>query len=74
MASSSQIEQGRSAPRIDREAVPASSPRSRPSRRGWWQGYLFILPTALGLGIFSLWPIFQTLYFLLHVLGSVRWP
>jgi multiple sugar transport system permease protein len=63
MASSSQIEQGGSARRIDREALPASSPRSRPSRRGWWQGYLFILPTALGLGIFSLWPIFQTLYF-----------
>jgi multiple sugar transport system permease protein len=45
----------------------------RPKRRQrdlQWQGYLFILPTLLGLGIFSLWPIFQTLYFSFTTWGA----
>jgi multiple sugar transport system permease protein len=38
--------------------------RARGLRRGegWW-ALLMILPTTLGLGVFSLWPVFQTLYF-----------
>src|SRR5215210_5490786 len=38
--------------------------RVRGPRRGegWW-ALLMILPTTLGLGVFSLWPVFQTLYF-----------
>src|ERR1700757_2614519 len=45
----------------------------RPKRRQsdlQWQGYVFILPTLLGLGIFSLWPIFQTLYFSFTTWGA----
>lgn len=35
-----------------------------------WEAYLFILPILLGLGIFSLWPIFQTLYFSFTTWGA----
>ncbi len=39
----------------------------RPSRgvhrKDWVWGYLLILPTLFGLGLFSIWPAIQTLYF-----------
>ena len=39
------------------------TPSKRVQRGEWWWAYVFILPTTLGLGIFSIWPIFQTFYF-----------
>jgi len=36
---------------------------SRAQHSEWMWAAIFILPTTLGLGIFSLWPIFQTFYF-----------
>jgi len=36
----------------------------------WWWAYVFILPTTLGLGIFSIWPIFQTFYFSFTTWGA----
>jgi multiple sugar transport system permease protein len=45
--------------------------RARGLRRGegWW-ALLMILPTTLGLGVFSLWPVFQTLYFSFTTWGA----
>jgi multiple sugar transport system permease protein len=44
---------------------------SRSLRRSeWWWAYLFILPTTLGLGVFSIWPIFQTFYFSFTTWGA----
>lgn len=42
---------------------PRRAPISRARRAEWAWAALFILPTTLGLGIFSIWPIFQTFYF-----------
>lgn len=45
----------------------------RPRRRrnnAQWEAYFFILPILLGLGIFSLWPIFETLYFSFTTWGA----
>ncbi len=39
-------------------------------RNEWLWAFLFILPTTLGLGIFSLWPIFQTLFFSFTTWGA----
>jgi len=50
---------------------PALSRRGSPLRRGEaWYAYLLILPTTLGLGIFSIWPTFQTFYFSFTTWGS----
>ncbi|MER6509473.1 sugar ABC transporter permease [Nonomuraea sp. NPDC001636] len=43
-------------------AVKASAPPGRRSRRDWLWGYGLIAPMALGLAVFYLWPIAQTLY------------
>jgi multiple sugar transport system permease protein len=44
---------------------------ARRGRRGEWKwAVLFILPTTLGLGVFSLWPIFQTFYFSFTTWGA----
>ena len=54
----------------DEEAPPR---RTRPGglRRGegWW-ALVMILPTVVGLGVFSLWPIVQTLYFSFTTWGA----
>jgi multiple sugar transport system permease protein len=43
---------------------PAAVRRNRGGRwREWAWGYAMIAPTALGLGVFYLWPILQTVYF-----------
>jgi len=62
--------------RLGRGRAAGAGAMSRPSplhggRRGEaWQALLFILPTTLGLGIFSLWPIFQTFYFSFTTWGA----
>ncbi|MGW4407879.1 carbohydrate ABC transporter permease [Nonomuraea sp. NPDC004702] len=43
-------------------AVKAAAPPGRRSRRDWLWGYGLIAPMALGLAVFYLWPIVQTLY------------
>ncbi|MEU5868065.1 MULTISPECIES: carbohydrate ABC transporter permease [unclassified Nonomuraea] len=43
-------------------AVGAAAPPGRRSRRDWLWGYALIAPMALGLAVFYLWPIVQTLY------------
>ena len=39
-------------------------------RAEWGWAALFILPTTVGLGVFSLWPIFQTFYFSFTTWGA----
>ncbi|MER6576907.1 sugar ABC transporter permease [Nonomuraea sp. NPDC001023] len=46
----------------ERAAVKAAAPPGRRSRRDWLWGYGLIAPMALGLAVFYLWPIVQTLY------------
>jgi multiple sugar transport system permease protein len=41
-----------------------------PPRSEWWWAYVFILPTTVGLGVFSIWPIFQTFYFSFTTWGA----
>jgi multiple sugar transport system permease protein len=36
---------------------------------GWW-ALVMLVPTTLGLGVFSLWPIFQTLYYSFTTWGA----
>jgi multiple sugar transport system permease protein len=43
--------------------APRHTPLFGVWRSEWWWAYLFILPTTLGLGIFSLWPIVETFYY-----------
>ncbi|MFI7688636.1 carbohydrate ABC transporter permease [Nonomuraea sp. NPDC049655] len=43
-------------------AVKAAAPPGRRSRRDWLWGYGLIAPMTLGLAVFYLWPIVQTLY------------
>jgi multiple sugar transport system permease protein len=52
-------------------AAPARGTTSHKVRGSdWWWGYVFILPTVLGLGVFSIWPIFQTFYFSFTTWGA----
>ena len=52
-------------------AAPTRGTASRGKRRSeWWWAYVFILPTTLGLGIFSIWPIFQTFYYSFTTWGA----
>ncbi|MFI6920146.1 carbohydrate ABC transporter permease [Nonomuraea spiralis] len=46
----------------ERAAAKAAAPPGRPARRDWLWGYGLIAPMALGLAVFYLWPIVQTLY------------
>jgi multiple sugar transport system permease protein len=41
----------------------------RPRGEMWW-AYLLIAPTALGLGLFTIWPAFQTFYFSFTTWGA----
>src|SRR3569833_1578130 len=52
-------------------AAPTRGTASRGKRRSeWWWAFIFILPTTLGLGIFSIWPIFQTFYYSFTTWGA----
>ena len=56
-----------------RPMTGAALPRGAASNRvrsEWWWAYIFILPTVLGLGVFSIWPIFQTFYFSFTTWGA----
>lgn len=44
--------------------------RNRARHKEWMWAYLFILPTTVGLTIFSIWPIFQTFYFSFTTWGA----
>ncbi|WP_214323666.1 carbohydrate ABC transporter permease [Nonomuraea sediminis] len=46
----------------ERAAVKAAARPGRRPRRDWLWGYGLIAPMALGLAVFYLWPIVQTLY------------
>lgn len=54
--------------------VAATSARrpslSRARRAEWGWAILFILPTTIGLGVFSLWPVFETFYFSFTTWGA----
>ncbi|TCL64073.1 sugar ABC transporter permease [Rhizobium sp. BK251] len=43
---------------------------SRAQREEWGWAFLFILPTMIGLGVFSLWPIFETFYYSFTTWGA----
>ena len=47
-------------------AASAAGPRRRggksPGTSGWW-ALFFLAPTGIGLGVFYLWPVLQTLYY-----------
>ncbi|MFC4116299.1 carbohydrate ABC transporter permease [Nonomuraea zeae] len=49
-------------PTEERAAASAVARPGRRSRRDWLWGYGLIAPMALGLAVFYLWPIVQTLY------------
>lgn len=68
-------------PHAARDETPAISTtgRQRPSRLrrsdGWWP-WAFITPLLLGIGLFYIWPILQTLYFSftdVGVFGGATW-
>lgn len=49
--------------------------RRRKSPDGWWP-WLFVLPTAIGIGIFAVWPILRTFYLSFTetgVFGGSKW-
>ncbi len=46
----------------------SSISRARRAEMGW--AFLFILPTTIGLGVFSLWPIFETFYYSFTTWGA----
>ncbi|WP_327091482.1 sugar ABC transporter permease [Nonomuraea sp. NBC_01738] len=46
----------------ERAAAKAAAPPGRRPWRDWLWGYALILPMALGLAVFYLWPIIQTFY------------
>jgi multiple sugar transport system permease protein len=52
-------------------SLPRRGARRSPLHRGdaFW-GYLLIAPTAIGLGVFSLWPAVQTFYFSFTTWGT----
>jgi len=52
------------------KSKPRRAPLSRARRAeiGW--AFLFILPTTVGLGVFSLWPIFETFYYSFTTWGA----
>ncbi|WP_231571034.1 carbohydrate ABC transporter permease [Gordoniibacillus kamchatkensis] len=53
------------------ERKQAKKRRFNPRTRGdYFWGYLMIAPTVLGLLVFSIWPVFQTLYFSFTSWGS----
>lgn len=43
---------------------------SRARRAEWGWAIVFILPTTIGLGVFSLWPVFETFYFSFTTWGA----
>lgn len=43
---------------------------SRAQRAEWAWAIIFILPTTIGLGVFSLWPIFETFYYSFTTWGA----
>src|SRR3954453_4631388 len=51
--------------------TPARRPRRSGVHRGeaWW-ALAMLVPTLVGLGVFSLWPIFQTLYYSFTTWGA----
>lgn len=61
---------GRAASLTGGAAGAAGTEGARPRRRrgrgpntsGWWAAF-FLAPTAIGLGVFYVWPVIQTLYF-----------
>lgn len=62
------------APNKSAGAVAAGKAR-RPSitwgqRAEWGWAFLFILPTTIGLGVFSLWPVFETFYYSFTTWGA----
>ncbi|MFL6136131.1 MAG: carbohydrate ABC transporter permease [Nocardioidaceae bacterium] len=55
----------------DYRPTPARRPRRSGVHRGeaWW-ALAMLVPTLVGLGVFSLWPIFQTLYYSFTTWGA----
>ena len=47
---------------VDKQIAQPSPRRSLHRAEVFW-AYIFILPTLVGLGLFSIWPTFQTFYF-----------
>lgn len=43
---------------------------SKAQRAEWGWAALFILPTTIGLGVFSLWPVFETFYYSFTTWGA----
>jgi multiple sugar transport system permease protein len=67
---SSQGSESRAAIRMSGAALPRPPKRAGGRSGEGWQAFLFILPTLIGMGTFSLWPIFQTLYFSFTTWGA----